>query len=51
MLIAAASDIALAIDGEGSIKDAAFQRVELPLELKDTDQWTGRSWQAPEGAA
>jgi transcriptional regulator PpsR len=46
MLIAAASDIALAIDGGGSIQDAAFQRVDLPLELKDTDQWTGRLWQA-----
>lgn len=46
MLIAAASDIALAIDDEGSIQDAAFQRVDLPLELSDTDQWIGRSWQA-----
>lgn len=46
MLIAAASDISLAIDSEGSIQDAAFQRVDLPLELKDTDQWIGRSWQA-----
>lgn len=46
MLIAAASDIALAIDSEGRIQDAAFQRVDLPLELKDTDQWIGRSWQA-----
>src|SRR5262249_30566509 len=46
MLIAAASDIALAIDSEGNVQDAAFQRVELPLELRDTDQWIGRSWQA-----
>ena len=46
MLIAAASDIALAIDSEGSIQDAAFQRVDLPLELSHTDQWIGRSWQA-----
>lgn len=46
MLIAAASDIALAIDSDGSIQDAAFQRVDLPLELSDTDQWIGRSWQA-----
>ena len=43
MLIAAASDISLAIDSDGSIQDAAFQRVDLPLELKDTDQWIGRS--------
>ena len=46
MLIAAASDMALAIDGEGTISDAAFQRADLPLELKNTDQWVGRSWQA-----
>jgi len=46
MLIAAASDIALAIDAEGTIHDAAFQRADLPLELKNSDQWIGRSWQA-----
>ncbi len=46
MLIAAASDMALAIDGEGTISDTAFQRTDLPLELKNTDQWVGRSWQA-----
>ena len=46
MLIAAASDIALALDAEGRIQDAAFQRADLPLELKNTDQWIGRSWQA-----
>jgi transcriptional regulator PpsR len=45
-LVAAASDIALAIDSEGTIHDAAFHRADLPLELKNTDQWTGRSWQA-----
>jgi transcriptional regulator PpsR len=45
-LIAAASDVALAIVGEGTILDVAFQRADLPLELKNTDQWTGRSWQA-----
>jgi transcriptional regulator PpsR len=46
MLVAAASDIALAIDSEGTIHDAAFQRADLPLELKNSDQWIGRSWQA-----
>jgi transcriptional regulator PpsR len=46
MLVAAASDVALAIDGEGRIHDVAFQRADLPLELKNTDQWIGRSWQA-----
>ena len=34
MLVAAASDIALAIDGDGTIQDAAFQRADLPLELR-----------------
>ncbi len=46
MLVAAASDIALAIDAEGTIHDTAFQRADLPLELKNSDQWVGRSWQA-----
>lgn len=46
MLVAAASDIALAIDSEGTIQDAAFHRADLPLELKDSDQWIGRPWQA-----
>ena len=46
MLIAAASDVALAIDGDGRIRDVAFQRADLPLEFKNTDQWLGRSWQA-----
>ncbi|MBR0934173.1 transcriptional regulator PpsR [Bradyrhizobium jicamae] len=46
MLIAVASDLALALDDEGSIRDAAFQRADLPLELKNTDQWIGRAWQA-----
>jgi transcriptional regulator PpsR len=45
MLVAAASDIALAVDSEGTIHDAAFQRADLPLELKNSDQWIGRSWQ------
>lgn len=45
-LIAAASDIALAMDHDGTIQDIAFQRVDLPLELKYSDQWVGRSWQA-----
>jgi len=45
-LIAAASDIALVIDSEGSVQDAAFQRLDLPLELSNSDQWIGRSWQA-----
>lgn len=45
-LIAAAADVALALDGNGVIQDIAFQRAELPLELRNTDQWVGRSWQA-----
>jgi transcriptional regulator PpsR len=45
-LIAAASDLALALDEDARIRDVAFQRADLPLELKDTDQWIGRSWQA-----
>jgi transcriptional regulator PpsR len=46
ILVAAASDIALAIDGEGRIHDTAFQRADLPLELKNSDKWIGHSWQA-----
>jgi transcriptional regulator PpsR len=46
MLIAAASDIALALDADGRIHDTCFQRADLPLELQNTDQWIGRAWQA-----
>jgi transcriptional regulator PpsR len=46
MLVAAASDIALALDAEGNIQDLAFQQAGLPLELRNTDEWIGRSWQA-----
>lgn len=45
-LVVAASDLALAIDSDGAIQDVAFQRADLPLELKYSDQWVGRSWQA-----
>lgn len=45
-VVAAASDIALVIDADGTIRDCAFQRADLPLELKNTDQWIGRLWQA-----
>jgi transcriptional regulator PpsR len=45
-LIAAASDIALAIDDEGAIHTVSFQRSDLSLELKYSDQWIGRHWQA-----
>jgi transcriptional regulator PpsR len=46
MLVAAASDIALALDGEGTIQDVAFQQAGLPLELKHNEAWVGRFWQA-----
>ncbi|UFZ07692.1 transcriptional regulator PpsR [Bradyrhizobium ontarionense] len=46
MVVAAASDIALALDAEGNIQDLAFQQAGLPLELRNTDEWIGRSWQA-----
>ncbi|MGJ4885967.1 MULTISPECIES: transcriptional regulator PpsR [unclassified Bradyrhizobium] len=46
MLVAAASDIALALDADGNIQDLAFQQAGLPLELRNTDAWIGRSWQA-----
>ena len=36
----------LPLDGDGKIHDTSFQRTDLPLELKNTDQWIGRSWQA-----
>lgn len=45
MLVAAASDVALALDADGKIKDLAFQQAGLPLELTNTDDWIGRSWQ------
>ena len=41
-LIAAASDIALILDAEGTVQDMSFQNEELSEELPDSSSWIGR---------
>ena len=41
MLIAAASDVALVIDGKGVIRDVSFNKDELSLELDGNGRWLG----------
>ncbi len=43
-LIAAAADIALILDEQGVIRDAAFHSEELAEELEGSPSWTGRAW-------
>ena len=43
-LVAASSDVALVMDGEGIIQDMAFQQSDLSLELEGSGHWVGRSW-------
>ncbi|TDM75369.1 transcriptional regulator PpsR, partial [Lactobacillus crispatus] len=40
-LIAAASDVAVIIDGEGVIRDVAFNKEDLSLELDAHGRWLG----------
>ena len=40
-LIAAASDVAVIVDGQGVIRDVAFNREELSLELDAQGRWMG----------
>jgi transcriptional regulator PpsR len=41
-LIASASDIALILDGDGTIRDVALQSEELSSDLQDANGWTGQ---------
>ena len=43
-LIAAASDIALVVDRDGVVRDAAFQTDSLVTDLGERDRWIGRRW-------
>jgi transcriptional regulator PpsR len=43
-LIAASSDIALILDGEGIVRDVAFHSEELAADLGDGGDWLGRHW-------
>jgi transcriptional regulator PpsR len=43
-LIAAASDIALIVDGQGVIRDMAFHHEELAADLDGYARWQGRRW-------
>ena len=42
-LIAAASDITLVLDTDGTIRDTAFRSTELLADLHDSETWIGRS--------
>ena len=41
-LIATASDVALVVDADGTIRDVAFQSEELAADLDTSGQWLGR---------
>ncbi len=41
-LIATASDVALVVDADGTIRDVAFQSEELAADLDTSGQWVGR---------
>lgn len=43
-VIATAADIALVVDGEGIIRDAAFPRSELSSEFESSASWIGQPW-------
>ena len=43
-LITAASDIALIVDGNGVIRDLAFNSERLALDLEGCDGWVGQRW-------
>ena len=43
-LIASASDLALAIDEDGVVRDIAIQADELQRDLPGSDVWPGRPW-------
>jgi hypothetical protein len=40
-LIAAATDVAVVVDGQGVIRDVAFNKEELSLELDAQGRWLG----------
>ena len=43
-LIAAAGDVALIIDADGIVRDAAFNSEALSAELRDSETWPGKRW-------
>jgi transcriptional regulator PpsR len=44
LLIAAAADIAVILDQDGTVRDFAFQSEALALEFADHDHWLGKPW-------
>jgi transcriptional regulator PpsR len=44
MLVAAAADVALIVDGKGVVRDVAFGSDELSRELDGAGKWVGRAW-------
>jgi transcriptional regulator PpsR len=43
-LVAAAADLALVLDPEGTVQDVAFQNESLVADLGDRNRWVGRRW-------
>jgi transcriptional regulator PpsR len=43
-LVAAAADLALVLDPEGTVQDVAFQNESLVADLGDRQRWVGRRW-------
>jgi transcriptional regulator PpsR len=46
MLVAAAGDIVMVIDSDGTIQDAAIHGADLGRDFGSTDQWLGQHWDA-----
>jgi transcriptional regulator PpsR len=44
LLIAAAAEIAVILDHDGTIRDCAFQSEALALEFAEHDHWAGKAW-------
>jgi hypothetical protein len=43
-LIAAAADVALILDADGTVRDVAFHSDELAREMEGSDKWLGQKW-------
>jgi transcriptional regulator PpsR len=46
MLVAAAGDLVMVMDGDGTIQDAAIHGTDLGRDFGSTDHWLGQHWDA-----
>jgi transcriptional regulator PpsR len=44
LLIAAAADIAVILDADGTVRDFAFQSEAMALEFSESEHWLGKPW-------